>query len=93
MRTAKRLPVIRNVTAYTLVYGTQMGPARLTAHEARAAVRAGRRNGATVEVHRTTDRSGTDLHVAYVRSAPGFWSGDVVTVDIYEIPTEALLAL
>ncbi|WP_327073810.1 hypothetical protein OG196_22955 [Kitasatospora purpeofusca] len=91
--TRKRLPVVRDVTRTVFAYGGRMAPRHLTVHEARTAIRSWRRDEATVHVYRTTDRDGVDLHVVYVRSAPGYWSGGEITVDVFEIPTATLLAL
>ncbi|WP_371497644.1 hypothetical protein OG871_17010 [Kitasatospora sp. NBC_00374] len=90
----KRLPVVRDIVFARLVDDRHwVSDGRMSAHEARTAIRSWRRDGATVHVYRTTDRDGLDLHVAYARSAPGYWSRGETTVDIYEIPTESLLAL
>ncbi|MEU4955117.1 hypothetical protein [Streptomyces lavendulae] len=68
-------------------------PEPISIDVARQCLRRARRNGHTVQVHQTTARDGSSVHVAHVHTGPGHWDAVDYVTDIYEIPTDALTDL
>lgn len=86
-----RLP--RVAIRHTLFDGRRAFTRRLSANDLRAAIRSGRHQTGEAQVYETTDRTGLGLHVAYVHFGPGRWNGVTSVIEIFEIPTRALLDL
>ncbi|MDT0347541.1 hypothetical protein [Streptomyces litchfieldiae] len=73
--------------------GVACGKRSISIRDARAGINAARKYKADVQVHETTDRDGTPLHVAYAHYGPGTWDNAAFSTEIYEIPTAALTDL
>ncbi|WP_405636588.1 hypothetical protein OHB53_35305 [Streptomyces sp. NBC_00056] len=82
-------------TLYTRSTDRDFPPEFLSADTVRGLIRRARKNTGVeaVHVYECTDRTGTPLHIAYVRFAQGRWSNVTDVTDIYEIPTAALTDL